>query len=187
MVINHICDQIYPNSSYTHKYYTCIHSFQCQWTTIIVLILYICFYWDLFLRAVRCSYIHCSQVLRWPLNDTCWIIQRIRSLLTMNHHSILRSYRLHRYSYVYFVTFWVQLGITSPCGYLPEPYNFTFFVYTVPNRWILLLIQLHIFISITVSNNKPHSENMTGPAKIGHICTNYRCLENGTFLDHCLR
>ena len=24
---------------------------------------------------------------------------------------------------------------------------------------------------------------VTGPAKTGHICTNYTCSENGTFLD----
>ena len=28
---------------------------------------------------------------------------------------------------------------------------------------------------------------MTGPAKTGHICTNYTCSENGTFLGLCLR
>ena len=26
---------------------------------------------------------------------------------------------------------------------------------------------------------------VTGPAKTGYICTNYMCLENGTFLGHC--
>ena len=25
---------------------------------------------------------------------------------------------------------------------------------------------------------------VTGPAKTGHICTNYTCLENGSFLHH---
>ena len=25
---------------------------------------------------------------------------------------------------------------------------------------------------------------LTGPAKSGHICTNYTCLVNGTFLGH---
>ena len=28
---------------------------------------------------------------------------------------------------------------------------------------------------------------VTGPAKTGHICTNYTCSENGTFLDLHLR
>ena len=28
--------------------------------------------------------------------------------------------------------------------------------------------------------------HITGPAKTEHICTNYTCLENGAFLDHCL-
>ena len=27
---------------------------------------------------------------------------------------------------------------------------------------------------------------VTGPAKTGHICTNYTCSENGTFLGLCL-
>ena len=33
----------------------------------------------------------------------------------------------------------------------------------------------------------PHStEHVTGPARTGHICTNYTCLENGDLLGHCL-
>ena len=28
---------------------------------------------------------------------------------------------------------------------------------------------------------------MIGTAKTGYVCINYTCLENGTFLDHCLR
>ena len=28
---------------------------------------------------------------------------------------------------------------------------------------------------------------VTGPAKTGHICTNYTCSENDTFLGLCLR
>ena len=27
----------------------------------------------------------------------------------------------------------------------------------------------------------------TGPARTGHICTNYTCSENGSFLGLCLR
>ena len=27
---------------------------------------------------------------------------------------------------------------------------------------------------------------VTGPAKTGHICTNYMCLEYDTFFDHCV-
>ena len=40
-------------------------------------------------------------------------------------------------------------------------------------------------------NIRPHSRRhlvyVTGPAKTGHICTNYTCPENGTFLGLYLR
>ena len=30
------------------------------------------------------------------------------------------------------------------------------------------------------------SSIVTGPVKTGHICKNYTCLVNGTFLGHCV-
>ena len=44
------------------------------------------------------------------------------------------------------------------------------------DRYVFMYIHLKTQVDIYV----------TGPAKTRHICTNYTCLENGTFLGHCL-
>ena len=44
--------------------------------------------------------------------------------------------------------------------------------------WIKRILQLVSYIAIAVY--------VTVPAKIGHVCTNHTCLENGTLPCHCL-
>ena len=46
----------------------------------------------------------------------------------------------------------------------------------------------NITLYVIAINNKRIAATayVTGPAKTGHICTNYTCLENGTFLGHYL-
>ena len=46
---------------------------------------------------------------------------------------------------------------------------------------------LHEYNFMKYTCNPFHPIFVTGPAKTGHICTNYTCSENGTFLDLCLR
>ena len=53
-----------------------------------------------------------------------------------------------------------------------------YIVYTYVCTYVYMYVCMYLVCIIDIF--------LTGPAKTGHICTNYTCLVNCAFLDQCL-